>query len=234
MKRILIATAAVAALAPGLASAASILIDDFDGSQRAIDVPSGSLTSANQAAVPSAPGGFRDLQASNDDGFEDATELRVLGGSLRFSNIAGTSGSGTLTYDGDDLADVLTANGLGGFDLTFGGLGTGFIYEVISADAQLDLTVNVTDMTGGFSTFMTVLPAGIENQFITGSFADFVGTADLTNLGSLQFVAGANGVEDLDAQIGSISVAIIPLPAGVFLLGGALFGLGAAARRRKA
>ncbi len=89
-------------------------------------------------------------------------------------------------------------------------------------------------MMGGFSTFMTVLPGDLGSTTVVGSFSEFMGNADLTNLGSLQFVAGNNGINDLDAALSSISVALIPLPAGVFLLGGALFGLGAAARRRKA
>lgn len=234
MNRSIIAAAAIAAMAPVGAQAASVLIDDFNGSQRVLDLSTGIAPMFSEVADPGVLGGFRDALADNDEDAVDATEVRIENGILSFSNIAGRSGLGTITYDGNDNSADVDTDGLGGFDLTFGGTGTGFIYEVILADAQLDFEVIAYDIFGGVSSFMTTLPETLVNTTFTGSFANFMGDADLTQLGALQFIAGGNpDVDNLDAQIDSISVAIIPLPAGVFLLGGALLGLGAAARRRK-
>ena len=233
MKRALLAGVAVFAMAPA-ANAASVLIDGFDSQQRAIDVASGLESMFSEINDPSVLGEYRDISASNDNGTVEGTEVRVFNSALAFSNIAFESGEGFLTYDGQDGSMAVNTTGLGGFDLTFGGLGTGFEYEVIQADAELGFTVEAYDMVGGFSSFMTVLPETLTTQTFTGSFDQFMGDADLTNLGALRFIASSRGVPNIDAAIGSISVSIIPLPAGVFLLGGALLGLGAAARRRKA
>lgn len=234
MKRYTLAAAAIAAMAPVGAHAASVLIDDFTSDQRALDLSTGIAPMFSEIADGAVLGGFRDITADNDENAADATEVRIENGTLSFSNIAGRSGTGFLTYDGNDGSMDVDTDGLGGFDLTFGGQGTGFIYDVIEADAELDFTVEAYDIFGGFSSFMVTLPETLTQTEFTGSFDFFQGDADLTQLGALRFIAGGNpDVDNLDAQIDSISVAIIPLPAGVFLLGGALLGLGAAARRRK-
>ncbi len=225
--RILTTTLLATFLATG-ANAATVLIDDFNEDQLVQDT---SGTSSSQIAAD-VPGGFRDLQAVSDSGEFTSTEVRVANGTLGFSNISGVSGTGFLTYDGNDDPTTVDTSGLGGFDLTFGGLGTGFVYDVISADAQLLLTINAWDLTGGFSTFSLTLPADFAGTF-SGMFSEFSGDANLSNLGALQFVAGGNGVVDLDARLNSIGVSLVPVPAAGLLLGGALMGGAAIARRRR-
>ncbi len=236
--KVLYTTAAALLLATS-ANAATVLLDDFNSNQVVVDLPTGMQQSASQLADASVLGGFRDIQAVTDDGVENATQVAVRAGTLGFSNTAGQSGTGFLTYDGDDDAATVDTDGLGGFDLTFGGLGTGFVFDVLFSDASLLLTINAWDTGTGFSSFQATFPALTSGVF-AGSFDAFVGDADLSNLGALQFVAGGNGVQNLDAQINSIGVnveeapPVVPLPASALLLGGALAGAAAFGRRRKA
>ena len=232
MKRYLLAGVAVVAMAPA-ANAASVLIDGFDSNQLAVDVAGGMQSMFTELQDNSVLGNFRDLQANNDNGTLAGTEVRVANSALVFSNLGFESGTGELTYDGEDNSPSVDFDGLGGFDLTFGGQGRGFEYEVIFADADLGFTVEVYDTMGGVSSFTTILPESLTTQTFSGSFDQLMGDADLTDVGALRFIADSRGVPNIDAAIGSIAVSIIPLPAGVFLLGGALFGLGAAARLRK-
>ena len=214
------------------ASAATIILDDFNEDQLVQDTGS---TPASQIAA-AVPGGFRDIQARSDSGAFTSTEVRIENGNLGFSNISGVSGTGTLTFDGDDDPTSVNTIGLGGFDLTYGGTGTGFVYDVISTDANLLLTVNAFDINGGFSTFQQTLPA-LSNGMFSGMFSQFMGDADLSMLGALQFVAGGNGVQDLDARIRSIGVNVdvapVPLPAAGLLLGSVIAAGAAFGRKRK-
>ena len=232
MKSFLLAGVAAVAIAPA-ANAASVLIDGFDSDQLAVDVAGGMQSMFTELQDNSVLGNFRDLQAMNDNGTLAGTEVRVANSALVFSNLGFESGTGELTYDGEDNSAAVDFMGLDSFDLTFGGTGRGFEYEVLFADADLGFTVEVYDMMGGLSTFTQILPESLTAQTFGGSFDQLMGDADLTNVGALRFIADSRGVPNIDAAIGSISVSIIPLPAGVFLLGGALFGLGAAARLRK-
>ncbi len=236
--KLLTLTAALFATSAAVGHAATVFIDTFDSPQRVSAVPSGALVDNSALADASVLGGERDLEVSNDFGVQDGTDFRTVvagNGVLAFSNIAGSSGMGRLVYDGlDGDGSVIDTDGLGGFDLTLGGLGTGFIYEILFADAQLEINVNAYDTSGGFSGFNVVLPGQLSNQTLVGSFDDFVGDADLTSLGALEFTV--TGSQNLDLQVDSIGIAVIPLPAGVLGLGAGLLGLGAlgASRRRKA
>ncbi len=214
------------------ASAATVVLDSFDSTQVVVDRPTGGQVNNSQLADASVFGGFRDLSVSNDQGNDNATQVVVGGGTLAFSNTFGNSGSGTLTYDGDDSPTSVNTTGLGGLDLNFGKKGTGFVFDVIATDFNLLLTVRAWDMVGGFSEFSQAFPALTSGVF-SGSFSDFSGDADLSNLGALQFVAGGQGVEDLDAGIRSIGVNVVPLPAAGFLLGGVVLAGAAVGRKRR-
>lgn len=210
----------IAILAAGGASAATVLIDDFNEDQFAADAPAFGIPNSSSTAA-AVPGGTRLITAANDDGTQLGTQVAISGGSLSFSNTSGTSGTGTLEY-----------NDLDSFDLTFGGNGTGFVYDLERTDFDLLFSVTATDEDGNSSSFSATFP-GFSSEVFVGSFSEFAGSADLTNLDSLVFTAGGNGVLDLDATINSIGVNVVPLPASALLLGGALLGAGAFARKRK-
>ena len=233
-----ILTAGFAAfMVAGSASAATLIatIDDYNGGdQRVADAPDLVPTNASQVAYGNAIGGYRDMAVSNDQGSADATELRVSNGALQFSNISLASGTGIITYDGDDDPNVLDPFGLGGVDLQVGSLSQNyFLFDVIDADGNIDVTVDAFDMSGGQSTYFETLSPGLGfSPFLF--YNEFVGNADFNDIGALRFtVASTNGIIDRDGAIDEIGAYYVPVPASGILMIGGLGGLLACRRMRR-
>jgi hypothetical protein len=228
------AIALTALVAP--AASASTLIDNFTtGAQHVQDLP-GAHGNSSEVAAAGALGGYRDMEVQTDLNETEASELRVFtsgGGILTFSNIFGASGQGLIVYDGQDgsasSAGGINTTGLGGIDLTAGGSQNAFFFEILGADAALQITVGVVDMLGVISTYTEILTSTIDPLL---KFTQFTGSADFTNVGALIFGV-ASLSPNLDGALGSISV--VPLPASALLLLGGLGGLGgiSAAKRRR-
>lgn len=222
-------TAATLAMG-GAASAATILIDDFSTDQLVTDTPGIGQTNNSQVASGSAIGGFRDLEVTNDQGDLTATELRVANGALSFSNIAGATGSGTITFDGDDDPTTTNTSGLGGINLVTGP-NPFFSFDVLNFDSTLQIDITAFDIFGGVSTFSEILPEKTAFSPIL-FFSDFTGNVDFTSIGALEFMVTANG-PNLDGAIDDITVGAIPLPASALLLLGGLGGMQLLRRRKK-
>ncbi len=126
--RLLCATA-VAALSIGAvqASAATLLIDNFDDNQQVADNPINPTAPTNSqvGASPNIIGGYRDLLVDTDgtgtsEGEFD-TVLRASDSALSFSNQDSVTGRGWVTYDGSNEVGASSANvdvdGFGGYRL---------------------------------------------------------------------------------------------------------------------
>jgi hypothetical protein len=244
------------------AMAASILIDDFDDAQRAVDLPQGGDETSSQVAGGMI-GGYRDLLADTDAGLVGGTELVArdrpdAGGAtvLEFNNATNVTGRGWVTYDGANAVGTAPSSvntsgltdGSGGIDLSLGdATASGFLFDIFAVD-QPGLYIEIRAweygaLVGNAAVFTELLPAGGGNPFVP--FAAFSGaTIDWSNVGALQFFAqtGADGalVPALDGAIDNISVegpdvSVVPLPASALLLLGGMGGLGAMRfRKRKA
>jgi hypothetical protein len=243
------------------AMAASILIDDFVTNQDTWDLPDeddGTPGVHSEIAAGEAIGGYRELAVQTDGrlGLKDEadTTLVVRDGALTFNNDDLVTGRAWVTYDGQDAStdpNVVNSTGLNANLLLGPTDATGFLFEVLSADAQISIEIRAWDRlgdnTGPDAVFAEILPAGGGNPFVP--FAAFSGTIDWSQIGALQFFAQSgpcgpstpaaqcvNGLAgSLDGSIGRISVEVIPLPAPALLLLGGLGGLGALRfRKRKA
>lgn len=233
MKICKLALTAVAGLGLMTASAAAapITIDTFDGDAWVADAPFFIIGSEAEVAAGSAIGGWRDLLAESDSTDPLATEVRTSGGSLAYSNTAGSSGTGTVTWDGNDGdASTVDTSGLGGIDLTDGGTNDGFLIKLLSADANLSITLNVWDMAGNLSSLDVLFTTSLVEYSAFLYLDGFVGGADLTNVGAIQLVL--DGPENIDAVIDFIAVAPVPLGPAMPPLLGALFMLGYLKRRQ--
>lgn len=223
------ATTLFAALAATGANAATFLLDDFNSAQAVQDV---GPPPSSQVADTAVLGGFRDLQAISDSGTAGSIGLVVNGGGLSLRNFSDTAGIGLVTYDGDDDPTTVNTTGLGGFDLTFGGVGTGLLFANMISSGPLLIGVNIWDVRGGFSTFSESIHFPASSPF-KASFGDLIGDADLTNIGAFQVTLGGDGTLGVNARLTAISVAAVPVPAAGLLLGGVLIGGVAASRRRR-
>ncbi|PZX18248.1 putative secreted protein [Palleronia aestuarii] len=225
-----VGTALAVSAAPALA--ATLTIDNFDTNQRVTDVPSGSFVNSSEVTGSDILGGARDLSVTNtafNGDSTDATELRVAGSALSFSNITDARGEGTITYDGVGNA------GLGGIDLIIGD-NPSFFFEVGDFDREVNITATVMDTMGGTSSYSELLTLGFNPNL---GFAEFTGNADFGSIDSIEFFVSSTDTQTaVDGSILSISVqaddmAPIPLPASGLLLLGGLGGLTVLRSRRK-
>ena len=241
MRKILGAAASAAVLCTGAqAFAATLVIDDFSVDQRVQDTPA---FEPNASEVGGGMlGGFRDLSVTNtaaDGSNLAATELNVTGGNLKFSNVAGARGEGTLTYDvGDGDPNNVDTDGLGGVNLLIG-TDPYFIFASppsVPFDNVALFRATVWDVDGNTATYEELLDADYDPQL---SFSEFAGV-DFSRIGALQFFISSTGTNDsVDGAVTQIEVragdiAPIPLPASGLLLLGGMGGLSFLRRRKKA
>ena len=215
------------------AQAVTFTIDTFDTLQR-VDAPGfpPPFPEVTQVGGPGIVGGFRDAEATSSGGPLLSTNVLIDGGVFNFSNAAASSGSALLTWDGNDDPAVLDPLGLGGVDLTVGGLADRFDLEVISADLPgLQVTISITDMFSNTSSltqlFTDPILAPSNEQF---AFADLIGTADLSNVGSIQL--HLDGPPEIDARIATFTTTDVPEP--LTILGTLIAGsIGVAMKKRQ-
>lgn len=220
------------------AFAATLLIDDFGANQRVTATPGTGNVSSSEVAGGDILGGFRDMAVTNTNNngdSTDATELRVSGSGLSFSNIDGAQGTGTITYDGEGSA------GLGGVNLLIG-TNPFFAFDVAEFDRNVFISVMATDTSGAEANYSETLEGGFNPNLTFGEFTTDDGF-DFASVDSLQFfVSSEDTLISVDGRIRSISIKAgdvptpspIPLPASALLLLGSLGGLTAMRRRRKA
>ena len=189
-------------------------------------------------------GGSRDMEADNTSTSPEigGTQVNTNGDAFNISNASCCSGSGILTYDGDDN-DPLTVDtvGLGGVDLTNGGEINGrLVFTVVTNDFDFpfDLTIwdGTTSQTANGGTGGG-LPLGATPVDISVPYTDF-GALDLTSVGAIQIAF--RGPNQGDLTIDNFRYVTdrpvngeIPLPASLPMLIGALGGLGFLSWRRR-
>ena len=230
--------AAVGMLATQAHSATTLLLDPFTEFQLVADRPGPGRTNASQVSGSDIIGGFRDLRVTNtvsDDPTDDNdTVVRIRQGRMTFNNTAGSRGTATLTYDGNDDATSFDPTGLGGMDFLIGDAPR-FQIDLAASDLNVYVQITVTDMDRRESIFEVTRGPGATGG---ADFALFNGDADFSNVGGLQIFVSSEPTDDSVDSIfvGPLVVAAnlppVPLPASGMLL---LAGLGAMAalRRRK-
>lgn len=191
-------------------------IDLFTVNQLVSETIEGQADYNQSAASIDILGGYRDLYVElidkNTTASSAGVTMEVAGGELNFSNSTGVNGYGTVVWDGSTAYTGGNVNftGLGGFDLTRGGLSNAFLLTTIAADqnwfyeiiAYTDatrysrinfaavvqeetdppLTVAIPFFAFGLDGFSNPPPGGNINQISCGAG----GCVDFTNLGAFQ------------------------------------------------
>merc|ERR1712137_1169624 len=119
----------------------------------------------------------------------------------------------TLQYDGIDNSFNLHTNGLGGIDITDGGLSTDFVFTV-TTDLEITYTIELHDTTGSVcraDLFVPVTPQNydIDDIAVDISLNSFSG-CDKTSIGAIQFLLPSD--DAVDAIVRRVSIIGDPDP----------------------
>ena len=217
------------------AGAFNTLIDDFASQQEVTGnpiVPIGATNLTSNSVI----GGQRDLHIEYLSGPAESSLYANpfgLNQVLELNQSAAVVSVATVTWDGidGDTSTTPQAGGLGGIDLTAGGLNGAFSFDLGVDAAGAGETLQLHVYSGSdVATATVVLPVtngtATTNQVVP--FTDFIGTADWTAIDAIQLETG--GVNpSIDLQIGPLGLigpavhdfAAVPEPSSLLI---ALFG----------
>lgn len=182
-----------------LVQAVSGSVDTFNTDQPAINLtcsgnPCTNAGATNASLITGAGilGGEREVQITLVSGMNDGSVVSsfVSSGSFTLDSGATLQTSTLITWDGTDgdPNNALNPTGLGGVDMTNGGLDDAFLVEGLFSDQPFDLTITVYTSAGQFSTLTRSFPEiPVPNDFAF-LFTDFVptgGGADFSNVGAI-------------------------------------------------
>jgi hypothetical protein len=242
MRKTLLLLPSLVALSAGVSNAAFIVIDDFQSQVANLAVQGAASTSGVFDQVAGTIlGGERDVfftsTAVSIAGNNDRSTLDIDEG-IVFTNNSAASSHFIITWDGDDnIANTSVshssnnAQGLGGVDLTDGGLNGSFsllVDSVFSPSSNIAV-ITVTDSSNTTSslgvTLANLLNTTVDYRF---NFNFFTGI-DFTSITSISLQIDSSSGVDTDISISSLTA--VPEPTSALLLSFA--GLGFLARRKR-
>jgi hypothetical protein len=215
----------------------ALIIDTFNDTEQAISGVGGAVPPviSSTVAATEAVGGFRTLEL---------VEVLGPGGTLSSSLVVDAGGvTDFLSYSNDsstssDAHVIWDANGtgLGGVDLTDGGLSSYLSLEILDIDfGGIDMEFDITDTSANTASIMIDDAAIGIHQVVFSDFTNFGGT-DFEMIDSITLhLHGAQAKDlDLDFVFTSGEITPIPEPSTIILLGlGGLGMLGYAWRSRR-
>jgi hypothetical protein len=237
-----IATLAMVAAAMSAARSASadFTISRFNTDQQALvsGGPAGPKSAFDNSASATSVGGYRSMLVTRigpatSRATVEADSNITLSSFFSYSSPAGVTGSVDLRFDGNNNSTTIDPNGLGGVDITEGGLDTGFLFRMVSdTGAPLTITAysgaNVSQATVAIPADPSFVPQLVFVPF--AAFTTIAGSgANFMSIGALSFLVDGAASPGVDAQIDFI-VTSAPEPSSLALVG--LAGLGLAAMRR--
>lgn len=191
------------------------IVDSFTTTQQ---VTASSLTTSSQAlTVPAteAIGGYRDeaVQLTSSSGQVNLYANLYTPNVLEYDSTATATGSGTVTWDGNSIANPTTLNptGLNHADLTGGGKSTGITLDIGADHDNATVTLKIYTDAGDWSTVTEDIPytAGEATEplyipyssFTTGSGSG----ATFSNVGAVQVtIVGDSGAHAVISSIGAV------------------------------
>lgn len=167
----------------------SLVIDSFGEPtpEQSLTATVGSPDSSTETGV-TALGGIRDMYVEvAGAGSTSTVDFRAnqISGFADLVSAFGTSGQGTITWDGDTDPDNLSVTDLTAVDLTDSGVTTGIGVNIGAGKNNMLLTINVYTDLANVSTVSIAIPntGGTSVSPVFASFADdFSGSATFTNV----------------------------------------------------
>ena len=206
---------------------AIVVIDDFNSSY-SITIPGttpGATGVDSFTATSEAIGGERDIYLERTTGNSGAVSMDIsqsLASQLSYASAPFTSGNLLLVYDGMDGSSILNPTGLGGIDITQGGLNTG-IFLRSASDLGSNITFSIYTDADHFS--LLTMPINANPSFaFTDYFASFnlfssmgsMGGADFTNVGAISLLLDGS-TAGTDVSIATV-IATVPEPGSCILI----------------
>lgn len=231
-------------------SAQAIIIDSFVTDQSlTLAYPPIGTSMSSSASGTGILGGERDLTINLTGGrmVGNGISSVVNSGYYSYSQDATIKGTGVIQWDGADASPNLNPIGLGGINLTAGGIDS-LVLGVISDDLPVDVTITVYSSAGNASSRTLTLPGQIDEEtaktyfFKYSDFSTLLGSgADFANVGAITLSTGSStSAPDLvfDFLETSEPPAVppsgtVPEPGTLGLLGLGAAACGLVARRRK-
>ena len=203
-------------IAPG---SPNLIIDGFQTNQAVTANPPAPSSDGTTLAFPDETeviGAERDMFAELESGV-GTVELLVNPFNLlpvaQFNTSSGVNGRAIITWDGDDAdAGPTPTMGLGGRDLTQGGLNTGISMNLGIDAAGAGRTIEILlyeGSSGNFSKATAAIPVtdGTATGFLYVPFSDFTGPVQPNDVDAIQLVINATGEgTSADGQVDVIGV----------------------------
>jgi hypothetical protein len=257
-----LAAAISAALLSTQVSAGIVGIDTFDQTTQVLefDPPAGTPVPAassefneTQTGPGEAIGGYRDMfiSTANPITFNDNGQATVVSslGEVQVSNTGNASIVVEFTWDGMDNSAAVDTDGLGGIDLTMGGLNDGILVGNTRTDLDVALQFNIWDTSGATGSLSRTFQQDTNGEDVFFAYDQLSNAIDLTNIGAIQLVVTGPDAYDLQFDLLQ-STTLTPQtptppttttppptsvasPATLALVSIGLFGLGFTRRRNK-
>ena len=131
---------------------------------------------------------------------------------LQFNSSSGVQGSAVVTWDGDDAdANPIPSMGLGGRDLTQGGVNTGFAMQLGIDTAGMGDVLTLSLYQGDAANVSSVsveIPVtdGTATAYLFVPFTDFTGPVSPSNVDAIQMTLGMENVPSADGQVSLLGV----------------------------
>jgi len=210
----------------GSASAA-IIVDGFTNAQTVSTGPGGSnpLASSGGIAASAAIGGNRLMTVTRTSG-NGIVYGDVSSGLLSHGSGPADSGMVSVAYDGNSDGVFDPSVGLGGIDLTEGGINNGlnFLYRADLAGAVISARIyssatnfSVGQFVAGATGFGAALPASAGLLFSSMNIGGGTG-ANFSSVRGIVLTVDGSAIPALDLQLQSVVSQVVPEPASLGLL----------------
>ena len=213
-------------------NAQALLIDNFSDVQSLSHSSPGFISST--ATTPGALGGKRDARVNvTASPAGNSLDLNIAGTQQTLSHSQGSrvTGTSSIEWDGGNGAGSINTTGLGGVDLTDGGISDRLSVMVVETDLPSSLSFTIYDMLGGSASGVLNLGAVPVPTSFDLLFSNFVGTVDMANVGAIKMVI--SGSPNTDLTIDFVETTHTPEPSTLLLLGTGLLSVAGYAWRRK-